>query len=95
MSETHSEIGPGPEAKTADDQGRQLAWSSQEQSVRLAESVQTDLIFRMTSGGQLEITQELYETAWQLKKTGPRHQHPDWSDAEFCVKCRRVFLTES
>ena len=61
--------------------------------MRRAESVQNDLIRRMTPGRRLEIAQELYETAWQLKQSGLRHQHPGWSDAEIRAKCRRVFLT--
>ena len=59
----------------------------------LAESVQNDLIRRMTPGRRLQIAQELYETAWQIKVAGLRHQHPAWSDAEIHAKCRRVFLT--
>lgn len=61
--------------------------------MRHAESLQNDLIHRMTPGRRLEIAQELYETAWQLKESGLRRQHPDWSDAEIRAKCRRVFLT--
>jgi len=59
----------------------------------VAEKFQIDLIRHMTPGRRLEIAQELYETAWQLKESGLRHQHPDWSDAEIHAKCRRVFLT--
>jgi len=58
-----------------------------------AEKFQNDLIRRMPPGRRLQIAQELYETAWQLKESGLRHQHPDWSDAEIHAKCRRVFLT--
>ena len=61
--------------------------------VRRAEELQNDLIRRMPPGRRLQIAQELYETAWQLKESGLRHQHPDWSDAQIRAKCRLVFLT--
>ena len=87
MSEPHPDFGTGPAGNPADDQGRQHA------HVREAERIQTELIRLMTPGRRLQIAQELYDTAWQLKEAGLRHQHPDWSDAEIHAKCRRVFLT--
>jgi hypothetical protein len=62
-------------------------------NTHVAEKFQNDLIRRMTPGRRLQIAQELYETAWQIKESGLRHQHPAWSDAEIRAKCRRVFLT--
>ncbi len=58
-----------------------------------AERRQAELIRRMSPGRRLEIAQELYETAWQLKEAGLRRQHPDWSDADIRAKCRRIFIT--
>jgi hypothetical protein len=87
MSEIHPEIGAGPVQKGAADQGRQLA------HVREAERVQAELILRMTPGRRLQIAQELYETAWQVKEAGLRRQYPDWTDEAIRAKCRRVFVT--
>lgn len=72
---------------SAADQGRQLA------HVRAAEKFQEDLIRRMTPGQRLQIAQELYDTAWQIKEAGLRRQYPDWSDDAIRAKCRRIFLT--
>ena len=58
-----------------------------------AEQRQQELIRRMSPGRRLEIAQELYETAWQLKEAGLRRQHPDWSDADIRAKCQRIFIT--
>ncbi len=58
-----------------------------------AEQRQGELIRRMSPGRRLEIAQELYDTAWQLKEAGLRRQYPEWSDAEIHAKCRRVFVT--
>lgn len=87
MSEKHPEIGTGPAETSAADQGRQPA------HVRAAEKFQEDLIRRMTPGQRLQIAQELYDTAWQIKEAGLRRQHPDWSDEAIRAKCRRIFLT--
>ena len=87
MSEQHPEIGTGPAETPVADRGRQLA------HVRTAEKFQEDLIRRMTPGRRLQIAQELYDTAWQIKEAGLRRQYPDWSDDVICAKCRRIFLT--
>ena len=87
MSEQNPEIGIGPAETPAADQGRQLG------HVRAAEKFQEDLIRRMTPGRRLQIAQELYDTAWQIKEAGLRRQHPDWSDDAIRAKCRRIFLT--
>jgi hypothetical protein len=47
----------------------------------------------MGPGRRLEVAQELYETAWQLKVAGLRREHPDWSEEDIFAKVRRVFLT--
>ena len=87
MSEQHPEIGTGPAETPVADRGRQLA------HVRAAEKFQEDLIRRMTPGRRLQIAQELYDTAWQIKEAGLRRQYPDWSDDAIRAKCRRIFLT--
>lgn len=87
MSERKSDFGAGPAECSAADQGRQLAHLAK------AEQLQNELIRRMTPARRLEIAQELYRTAWQLKEAGLRRQYPDWSEEEIHAKCRRVFVT--
>lgn len=87
MSETHPKNGIGLAQSAANDQGRQPA------HVREAERIQTELIRRMTPGRRLQIAQELYDTAWQLKEAGLRRQHSDWPDDAIRAKCRRIFVT--
>jgi hypothetical protein len=61
--------------------------------VQRANHAQDELIRAMSPARRLEIAQELYDTAWQLKVAGLRREHPDWSDEHLVAKARRVFLT--
>lgn len=60
---------------------------------READELQDIIIRSMTSARRLEIAQGLYETAWEIKKSGLRAQHPDWTEEEIAAKLRRVFVT--
>ena len=55
-------LAPVPREIPPISQGRQPA------HVREAERIQTELIRLMTPGRRLQIAQELYDTAWQLKE---------------------------
>ena len=61
--------------------------------VRRAQTVQDDIIRAMSPGRRLQVAQELYETAWQIKAAGLRREHPEWSEQSIFAKVRRVFLT--
>jgi len=61
--------------------------------VQRANHAQDELVRAMNPARRLEIAQELYDTAWQLKVAGLRREHPDWSDEHILAKVRRVFLT--
>ena len=61
--------------------------------VQRANDAQDELIRAMSPARRLEIAQELYDTAWQLKAAGLRREYPDWSDKSIFDKVRRVFLT--
>ena len=61
--------------------------------VREAEQKQDEIIRSMTPQRRLQVAQELYETAWNLKLSGLKRQHPEWSEKEIFTKARRVFLT--
>lgn len=87
MSDQQPESGAGPARNIAADQGRQHA------HIRAAERKQEEIIRSMTPGRRLQIAQELYEMAWNLKGAGLRRQHPDWSGEEIDAKLRRVFVT--
>lgn len=58
-----------------------------------AAAIQDEIIRNMTPARRLEIAQGLYETAWEIKKSGLRIQHPDWTEEEIAAKLRRIFLT--
>ena len=64
--------------------------SSHEQK---AEALQRELIRNMTPGERLSTAMALYETAWEIKKSGLRLLHPDWTEEAIQAKTRRVFLT--
>ena len=54
---------------------------------------QDEIIRLMTPHRRLQVAQELYEMAWNLKLAVMKHQHPEWSEQEIYAKVRRVFLT--
>jgi len=58
-----------------------------------AEHKQDDIIRGMTPERRLEVSRELYDTAWNLKLAAVKRQHPDWPDKQVFAKVRRVFLT--
>ncbi len=58
-----------------------------------AEDLQRDLIRKMTPAKRLAIAQELYDAAWQIKRSGLRSVHPDWSEEMIEARTRRAFLT--
>jgi len=55
--------------------------------------IQGELIKKMTPCQRLEIANDLYVTAWELKKAGLKRQHPDWSDVAIEKRTRWIFLT--
>jgi hypothetical protein len=54
---------------------------------------QDELIRMMESSRRLQIAQELWQTAWELKQSGLRAQYPDWTEEQIRAKARRVFIT--
>jgi hypothetical protein len=61
--------------------------------VRQAHEAQNKILREMSPRRRLEVAQELYEAAWQLKAAGLRREHPDWPEEHVLGKLRRVFLT--
>ncbi len=61
--------------------------------LRRAVEAQDEILRTMTPGRRLQVAQELYETAWQLKAAGLRREHPDWPEERVMGKVRRVFVT--
>ncbi len=95
MSDPHPEHRHGLAEDTAATKGGSLSALGGEAlpHVREAEDLQAALIRQMPPGRRLEIAQDLYETAWNIKKAGLRAQHPDWSQEQIAAKLRRVFVT--
>lgn len=46
----------------------------------------------MTPDERWAVMQSLYHTAWEVKRTGVRAEHPDWSDEQVLDEVRRQFL---
>jgi len=61
--------------------------------LRRAVEAQDEILRTMTPGRRLQVAQELYETAWQLKAAGLRREHPDWPEERVMGTVRRVFVT--
>jgi hypothetical protein len=61
--------------------------------VHQAQQAQDEILRSMSPGRRLQVAQELYETAWQIKAAGLRRQHPDWPEEFLLAKLRRVFVT--
>jgi hypothetical protein len=47
---------------------------------------------RMSPERRLALAEQLYWSARDLKATGLRAQHPDWSEAEVSREVTRIFL---
>mgnify|MGYP003610401700 CR=1 FL=1 len=58
-----------------------------------AEEIQKELIRNMTPEKRLATAGALYETAWEIKKSGLRSLHPDWTEEAIQARLRRVFVT--
>ncbi|MEI8309147.1 MAG: hypothetical protein WCH98_00165 [Verrucomicrobiota bacterium] len=59
----------------------------------IAEELQKELIRKMTPEKRLSTACDLYKTAWEIKKSGLRALHPDWSEEAIQARVRRVFVT--
>ncbi|MFZ4775470.1 MAG: hypothetical protein ACOYM3_08920 [Terrimicrobiaceae bacterium] len=58
-----------------------------------AEEIQKELIRKMTPGQRLSTAMDLYQTAWEIKKSGLRSLHPEWTEDAVQARTRRVFVT--
>jgi hypothetical protein len=58
-----------------------------------AEALQRELIRKMTPKERLSSAFALYQTAWEIKQSGLRSLHPDWSEEQILARTRRAFLT--
>jgi len=61
--------------------------------LRKAEEIQNELIRKMSPARRLEAAMSLYKTAWDIKISGLRGQHPDWTEAALEARTRRIFVT--
>ncbi len=58
-----------------------------------AERIQREIIRKMTPAQKFAIAGELYDTAWEIKKSALRAQHPDWSEEQVHARVKRIFTT--
>lgn len=58
-----------------------------------AERIQREIIRKMTPAQKFAIARELYDTAWEIKKSALRAQHTDWSEEQVHARVKRIFTT--
>jgi hypothetical protein len=58
-----------------------------------AEDLQTELIRKMTPKERLSTAFALHATAWEIKQSGLRSLHPDWSKERILARTRKAFVT--
>ena len=54
--------------------------------------VQIEIYRKMSPAKKLAIMDQLYWTAYELKKSGLKKQHPEWNDDFLKKKVREAFL---
>ena len=54
--------------------------------------IQIEIYRKMSMGQKLAIAQDLYWTAWEVKKSGLKQQYPEWNDEKLNKKVREAFL---
>ena len=58
-----------------------------------ADRIQREIIRKMTPAQKFAIARELYDTAWEIKRSALRSQHPDWTDEHVLARVKRIFTT--
>ncbi len=58
-----------------------------------ADRIQREIIRKMTPAQKFAIARELYDTAWEIKRSALRAQHPDWTDEQVHAQVKRIFTT--
>lgn len=58
-----------------------------------AERIQREIIRKMTPAQKFAIARELYDTAWEIKKSAIRAQYPEWTDEQILARVKRIFTT--
>ena len=61
--------------------------------VRKAEEIQDELIREMSPARRLDTAWSLYRMAWDIKMSGLRSLHPEWTEAALEARTRRIFVT--
>ena len=55
-----------------------------------ADLIQREIIRKMTPAQKFAIARELYDTAWEIKKSALRAQHPDWTEEQVHARVKRI-----
>ena len=58
-----------------------------------AERIQCEIIRKMTPAQKFAIARELYDTAWEIKKSALHAQYPEWTDEQVLARVKRIFTT--
>jgi hypothetical protein len=58
-----------------------------------SDRIQREIIRKMTPAQKFAIARELYDTAWEIKKSALHTQHPDWREEQVHARVKRIFTT--
>ena len=58
-----------------------------------ADRIQREIIRKMTPAQKFSIARELYDTAWEIKKSALRAQYPEWTEEQVHARVKRIFTT--
>lgn len=58
-----------------------------------ANRIQRAIVRKMTPAQKFAIARELYDTAWEIKKSSLRTQYPGWTDEQVLARVKRIFTT--
>ena len=58
-----------------------------------ADRIQREIVRKMTPAEKFAIARELYDTAWEIKKSALRAQYPEWTDEQVLARVKRIFTT--
>jgi len=58
-----------------------------------ADRIQREIVRKMMPAQKFAIARELYDTAWEIKKSALRAQYPEWTDEQVLARVKRIFTT--
>jgi hypothetical protein len=56
-----------------------------------ADRIQRAIVRKMMPAQKFAIASELYDTAWEIKRSALRAEHPDWTEEQVHAGVKRIF----